>query len=230
MKRILVVEDDLALSTGLCFELDAAGYASLAAYNCAKASYLLEHEVLDLVLLDVNLPDGSGFDLCRKFKEAKPDLPVIFLTANDLENDVLNGFDMGAEDYVTKPFNMQILLRRVEVALRRAGSAPAAPAADKWSDGWLTLDFSALTAVRGTEKLAITPNEYKLLKTLTAHAGQILTRQQLLDRLWDSGGNFIDDHTLTVTMNRLRAKIEDDTHPYIKTVRGMGYIWTGGKA
>lgn len=230
MKRILVIEDDLALSTGLCFELDAAGYASLAAYNCAKASYLLEHEVLDLVLLDVNLPDGNGFDLCRKFKEAKPDLPVIFLTANDLENDVLNGFDMGAEDYVTKPFNMQILLRRVEVALRRAGSTTAAPAADKWSDGWLTLDFSALTAVRGTEKLAITPNEYKLLKTLAAHAGQILTRQQLLDRLWDSGGNFIDDHTLTVTMNRLRAKIEDDTHPYIKTVRGMGYIWTGGKA
>lgn len=230
MKRILVIEDDLALSTGLCFELDAAGYASLAAYNCAKASYLLEHEVLDLVLLDVNLPDGNGFDLCRKFKEAKPDLPVIFLTANDLENDVLNGFDMGAEDYVTKPFNMQILLRRVEVALRRAGSTTVAPAADKWSDGWLTLDFSALTSVRGTEKLAITPNEYKLLKTLTAHAGQILTRQQLLDRLWDSSGNFIDDHTLTVTMNRLRAKIEDDTHPYIKTVRGMGYIWTGGKA
>ena len=131
MKRILVVEDDLALSTGLCFELDAAGYASLAAYNCAKASYLLAHEVLDLVLLDVNLPDGSGFDLCRKFKETKPELPVIFLTANDLENDVLNGFDMGAEDYVTKPFNMQILLCRVEVALRRAGSATAAPAADK---------------------------------------------------------------------------------------------------
>ena len=118
----------------------------------------------------------------------------------------------------------------MEVALRRAGSAPSAPAADKWSDGWLTLDFSALTAVRGTEKLAITPNEYKLLKTLTAHASQILTRQQLLDRLWDSDGNFIDDHTLTVTMNRLRAKIEDDAHTYIKTVRGMGYIWTGGKA
>ena len=125
---------------------------------------------------------------------------------------------------------MQILLRRVEVALRRAGSATAAPAADKWSDGWLTRDFSALTAVRGTEKLAITPKEYKRRKTRTAHAGQILTRQQLLDRLWDSGGNFIDDHTLTVTMNRLRAKIEDDAHTYIKTVRGMGYIWTGGKA
>ncbi len=123
MKRILVVEDDLALSTGLCFELDAAGYASLAAYNCAKACYFLEQEPLDLALLDVNLPDGSGFDLCRKFKEAKPDLPVIFLTANDLETDVLNGFDLRAEDYVTKPFHMQILLRRVEVTLQWTDAA-----------------------------------------------------------------------------------------------------------
>lgn len=229
MERILVLEDDLALSAGLCFELDSAGYATVAAYNCAKARYLLEQETFSLALLDVNLPDGSGFDLCREIKARYPALPVIFLTANDLETDVLNGFDMGAEDYVTKPFNMQILLRRVEVALRRASSTPAAPQADRWSDGWLTLDFSALTALRGEEKLAITPNEYKLLKYLTEHTGQILTRQQLLDRLWDSDGNFIDDHTLTVTMNRLRAKIEDDSHTYIKTVRGMGYIWTGGK-
>lgn len=229
MEKILVLEDDLALSAGLCFELDSAGYLTVAAYNCQKARQLLSGDRFDLALLDVNLPDGNGFDLCRELKARQPELPVIFLTANDLEADVLRGFDMGAEDYVTKPFNMQILLRRVEVALRRVGGASAAPPADRWSDGWLTLDFSALTAVRGTEKLAITPNEYKLLKYLTEHTGQILTRQQLLDRLWDSGGNFIDDHTLTVTMNRLRAKIEDDSHPYIKTVRGMGYIWTGGK-
>jgi len=228
MERILVVEDDLALSTGLCFELDNAGYLTVAAYNCAKARYLLTHERLSLILLDVNLPDGNGFDLCREIKASRLELPVIFLTANDLETDVLNGFDMGAEDYVTKPFNMQILLRRVEVALRRTGGVPSV-SAEKWSDGWLTLNYSGLTALRGTEKLAITPNEYKLLKALTAHAGKILTRQQLLERLWDSSGNFIDDHTLTVTMNRLRAKIEDDSHSYIKTVRGMGYIWTGGK-
>lgn len=119
MERILVVEDDLALSTGLCFELDNAGYLTVAAYNCTKAQYLLEHESFSLALLDVNLPDGNGFDLCREIKAVRPELPVIFLTANDLETDVLNGFDMGAEDYVTKPFNMQILLRRVEVALRR---------------------------------------------------------------------------------------------------------------
>lgn len=227
MERILVVEDDLALSAGLCFELDSAGYASVPAYNCAKTRYLLRSENFSLMLLDVNLPDGNGFDLCREIKNAKPELPVIFLTANDLEADMLSGFDMGAEDYVTKPFNMQILLRRVGVALRQS-SVKNVSAADCWTDGYLILDFASLTAQRGKEKLAITPNEYKLLKALTEHSGSILTRQVLLERLWDSEGNFIDDHTLTVTMNRLRTKIEDDGHTYIKTVRGMGYIWTGG--
>ena len=228
MERILVLEDDLALSAGLCFELDSAGYATVAAYNCAKARYLLEQETFSLALLDVNLPDGSGFDLCREIKARYPALPVIFLTANDLEQDMLAGFDLGAEDYVTKPFRIPILLRRMEVALRRRGAAPA-PAAEVWDDGFLRLDFAALTAARGGETLTITPNEYKLLKALTDNAGNILTRQVLLERLWDSGGNFIDDHTLTVTMNRLRAKIEDDAHTYIRTVRGMGYIWTGGQ-
>ncbi len=225
--RILVVEDDLALSAGLCFELDSSGYLTVAAYNCRKAEQLIRTDPFDLVLLDVNLPDGNGFDLCRTIKQAHPDLPVIFLTANDLESDVLKGFDLGAEDYVTKPFQMQILLRRVAARLRRAGSAAAATPAEQWSDGFLTLDFSALTALRGEEKLPITPNEYKLLRALTEHAGKILTRQILLEKLWDSGGNFIDDHTLTVTMNRLRAKIEDESHVYIQTVRGMGYIWKG---
>lgn len=197
--KILVVEDDLALSAGLCFELDAGGYLTVAAYTVRKAVQLLENEEFALVLLDVNLPDGNGFELCREIKNKKQQLPVIFLTANNLEEDVLNGFDLGAEDYVTKPFNMNILL-----------------------------DFKTLTAVRGKERLPVTPNEYKLLKVLTENAGNILPRKNLLEQLWDAGGNFIDDHTLTVTMNRLRGKIEDEAHTYIKTVRGMGYIWTGG--
>ena len=225
--RILVVEDDLALSAGLCFELDSSGYITVAAYNCRKAEQLIEADHFDLALLDVNLPDGNGFDLCRFIKSSHPELPVIFLTANDLEQHVLEGFDLGAEDYVTKPFHMQILLRRVEVVLRRANKSPAETTAKRWSDGFLLLDFSALTAQRGTEKLAITPNEYKLLRALTENAGKILTRQILLEKLWDSGGNFVDDHTLTVTMNRLRSKIEDESHSYIQTVRGMGYIWKG---
>ena len=197
--KILVVEDDLALSAGLCCELDAGGSLTGAAYTVRKAVQLLENEEFALVLLDVNLPDGNGFELCREIKNKKQQLPVIFLTANNLEEDVLNGFDLGAEDYVTKPFNMNILL-----------------------------DFKTLTAVRGKERLPVTPNEYKFLKVLTENAGNILPRKNLLEQLWDAGGNFIDDHTLTVTMNRLRGKIEDEAHTYIKTVRGMGYIWTGG--
>ncbi len=228
MERILVVEDDLALSTGLCFELDQTGYVTQAAYNCKKARYLTSKEDFELVILDVNLPDGSGFELCREIKNANPEIPVIFLTANDLDEDVLRGFDLGAEDYITKPFHMQILLRRVEVALRR-GSAMHERQEDRelYRDNFLQIDFDALTAVRRGEKLAITPNEYKLLKVLTAGAGRVVTRQILLERLWDADGSFIDDHTLTVTMNRLRAKIEDEEHVYIKTVRGMGYVWQG---
>ncbi len=225
-KKILVVEDDLALSAGLCFELDTSGYLTVAAYGCQKARYFLENEHFDLVILDVNLPDGNGSDLCREIKAARPELPVIFLTANDLEEDILNGFDLGADDYITKPFHTQILKRRAEVALRR-GNSGAKAAMDGYDDGFLRLDFQALTAVRSGEKLSITPNEYKLLRVLTANAGNLVTRQILLEKLWDNGGNFIDDHTLTVTMNRLRAKIEEEGHTYIRTVRGMGYIWTG---
>lgn len=153
----------------------------------------------------MNLPDGNGFSLCREIKLKLPGLPVIFLTANDLEQDELNGFDLGADDHITKPFNIQILKRRVEVALRRGVSASAA-AADSYNDGCLRLDFGGLTAVRNGEKLTITPNEYKLLRLLTANAGNIVTRRTLLERLWDCDGDFIDDHTLTVTMNRLRQK------------------------
>lgn len=224
--RILVVEDDLALSAGLCFELDTSGYLTVAAYNYQKAQQFLKHDHFDLVILDVNLPDGNGFDLCREAKTIMPELPVIFLTANDLEQDVLNGFDLGADDYITKPFNIQILKRRVEVALRR-GAAIAKNADDCYEDGFLHLDFQSLTAIRNGEKLAITPNEYKLLRLLIANAGNIVTRKLLLEKLWDCAGNYIDDHTLTVTINRLRSKIEDAEHSYIKTVRGMGYIWIG---
>lgn len=229
MAGILIIEDDLALSAGLCFELDMSGYLTVAAYNCQKARQLLKSDIFDLMILDVNLPDGNGFDFCREAKEIRPEIPVIFLTANDLEEDELKGFDVGADDYVTKPFQIQILKRRVEVALRRR-SIGAKESEDAYDDGFLRLDFRGLTAVRNGEKLTITPNEYKLLRLLTAHGGNLVTRRLLLEKLWDCDGNFVDDHTLTVTMNRLRAKIEQEGHSYIQTVRGMGYIWIGEKA
>lgn len=194
MAHILVLEDDLALSAGLCFELDACGHLTVAAYHCEKARQLLEKEAFDL-----------------------------------LEEDVLKGFDLGADDYITKPFRLPILKKRVEVALRR-GTPQDKGDWQGYDDGFLRLDFTALTAVRGGEVLSITPNEYKLLRVLTSSPGTVVTRRLLLEKLWDKDGNFIDDHTLTVTVNRLRSKIEDGTHTYIKTVRGMGYIWTGAAA
>ncbi len=224
MAKILVVEDDLALSAGLCFALDEAGHLTAAAYTCQKARQLLKTGQFDLVILDVNLPDGNGFDICRECKSSAPERPVIFLTANDLERDELNGFDLGADDYIAKPFSIQVLKRRVEAVLRR-GTAGS----DCFDDGFLRLDFQALTAARNGERLSITPNEYKLLRLMTANAGAVMTRRLLLEKLWDSGGNYIDDHTLTVTINRLRAKIEDAGHTYIQTVRGMGYVWTGAQ-
>ena len=165
--------------------------------------------------------------MCKKIKADFPEIPVIFLTANDMDKDVINGFDLGADDYITKPFHTQILKRRIEVALRRGCKRRAS--GDYYDDGWLRLDFAALTAIRGNETLSITPNEYKLLCFLIANAGRLVTRRLLMEKLWDSGGNFIDDHSLTVAMNRLRGKIEDDGHSYIQTIRGMGYIWTGEK-
>lgn len=227
MSKILVVEDDLALSAGLCFVLDDSGYLTVPAYTCQTARRLLKSDPFDLVILDVNLPDGSGFDLCREFKASAPELPVIFLTANDLERDELTGFDLGADDYITKPFSVQVLKRRAEAVLRRGTRKTGG---DCFDDGFLRLDFQALTAVRDGRKLAITPNEYKLLRLLTANAGAVVTRRLLLEKLWDNGGNFIDDHTLTVTMNRLRAKIEDAGHSYIRTIRGMGYVWMGAQS
>lgn len=228
MERILVVEDDLALNAGLCFELDAAGYVSVPAYNCKKAAYLLESDSFSLVVLDVNLPDGNGFELCQDIKANRPELPVVFLTANDLEQDILNGLDMGAEDYITKPFSTSVFVKKVGILLRR-GQGSAQRDAAAFDDGNLRIDLEKMLAVKNGEKLAITPNEYKILRILIANAGRIVSRRQILENVYDTDGNFIDDHTLTVNITRLRGKIEDEDHPYIKTVRGMGYAWIGKK-
>ena len=227
MKRIFLVEDDKTIARNLALLLRSEGFKVIHAGSQKEAVSMFDNTSFDLALVDISLPDGNGFAVCTEIRQTQ-DVPVIFLTASADEASVVTGLNMGAEDYITKPFNMQIFLRRVEVAVRRGNKVTAA-SADRWTDGFLLLDFGALTAVRGGEKLSITPNEYKLLKALTENAGNIITRQLLLERLWDCDGNFVDDHTLTVTMNRLRAKIENDDHTYIKTIRGMGYIWTGGK-
>lgn len=219
MFTILIIEDDSALGRGLEFELRAEGYGVVRAENGRAALGLLDDA--DMALMDVNLPDAEGFELCREVKSRK-NIPVIFLTCRDLEADELRGFNSGADDYITKPFSLPVLQKRIAAVLRRGQGLD-----DVYSDGFLTLDFARLTAFAGEKNIALTPTEYKLLKIFVHSRGSVLTRRILLEKLWDDRGNFVDEHTLTVNINRIRGKIEDATHKYIKTVYGIGYVWNG---
>ncbi|MBU5484840.1 response regulator transcription factor [Clostridium sp. MSJ-11] len=225
MKRILIIEDDQMLSSGLRFDLEADGYVVNTAYTIKQALESIEHKEYDLIVIDVNLPDGNGFFLCSKIKERK-DIPIIFLTACDMESDQIKGFDLGADDYITKPFSMPLFRKRVSVVLKRNENANIK---NLYSDGYLIINFDTLEAIKDSETISLTATEYKLLKLFISNAGIVLTRQIFLERLWDNDGNFVDEHTLTVNINRLRSKIESPNHKYIKTIYGMGYQWAGEK-
>ena len=226
-QKVLVVDDEKLIVKGIRFSLEQDGMEVDCAYDGEEALAMIREKEYDIILLDVMLPKLTGFEVCQQVREFSS-VPVVMLTAKGDDMDKILGLDYGADDYITKPFHMQILKRRVEVALRR-GTGHIKASEECYDDGFLRLDFHTLTAVRNGEQQPITPNEYKLLRLLTAHAGNLVTRQLLLEKLWDCDGNYVDDHTLTVTMNRLRSKIEDADHSYIRTVRGMGYIWTGEK-
>ena len=176
-------------------------------------------------VLDINLPDGNGFDFCRDIKERHPDTAVIFLTANDMESDMLKGYELGADDYVTKPFPMSVFQKKVSALLARIRKQSGG---DCYNDGNLFINFSEMSATQGGESISFTPMEYRLLKVLTKNPQIVLTRQVLLEKLWDINGNFVDEHALTSTISRIRTKIEKPDQAYIKTVYGMGYMWIGG--
>lgn len=223
--RILVVEDDRLLNHTLCYNLDTAGYTVDSALTKAAASNFLAKQHYDLIVLDVNLPDGNGFDFCREVKDRRPDTAVIFLTANDMETDMLKGYELGAEDYVTKPFPMSVFQKKLAVVLGRLAKQSGG---DSYEDGALSVNFSEMTASLSGKPLAFTPLEYRLLKILTKNPQIVLTRQVLLEKLWDADGNYVDEHALTAAISRVRNKIETEGRQYIKTVYGMGYMWIGG--
>lgn len=223
--KILVVEDDRLLNTTLCYNLSAAGYVVDTALNRAIASQLCEKQDYDLIVLDVNLPDGNGFDFCREVKERRPDTAVIFLTANDMESDMLRGFELGADDYVTKPFPMNVFQKKVSALLARIRRQSGG---DCYNDDNLFINFSEMTAKLAGETIYFTPMEYRILKIFTKNPQIVLIRQVLLEKLWDIDGNFVDEHALTAAISRIRNKIETGGIAYIKTVYGMGYMWIGG--
>lgn len=224
--KILVVEDDNLLNTTLCYNLINAGYTTISANNAKSAIEKFKSEAFDLIVLDVNLPDGNGFDLCREFKEINKEIAIIFLTANDMESDMIKGFELGADDYVTKPFPINILQRKITALLSRVKKQTASE--NIYDDGSLIISFDEMSSSFEGNAIQFTPLEYRLLKIFTLNPNIVLTRQILLEKLWDIDEKFVDEHALTAAISRVRRKIEIDEYQYIKTVYGMGYMWVGG--
>lgn len=217
--RLLVVEDDVFLRDGLCEMLRREGYAADCAETCREARRLAAEQRYRLIILDIMLPDGSGLDLCRDWRSGGLETPLLFLTAKDEEVQIVRGLDAGGDDYVTKPFRLAELLSRIRALLRRNHS----PLYEKDA---LRLDPQTMSVRLRGEQLYLTPTEFQLLTALMRSAGRVLTRKILLQTIWDDGGLFIDDNTLSVHISRLREKVGAGR---IQTVRGVGYRWVDEK-
>lgn len=221
MERILIAENNPALSARLCYEIDAAGWVPTAVYSHTKAEKLLEAENFSLILTELEA-DGNGLKICRTARNRQPYVPVLLMIENTsqpaAEKALLTALNMGMVDFITKPFSFPVIIQKLKMMLCRQQTK-------EFKDSVLSLDFVTFTASRNGERIALTLNEFRLLRILTENRGRIVTRQMLLEQLWDLEGNFVDDHTLTVTMTRLRGKLEDRGHRYIRTIRGMGYLW-----
>ena len=213
--KLLMVEDSPMIIRGLQYTLEQAGYEVVVCMSKRMADDRLMKMKFDIAILDVNLPDGSGFDLCKQLKE-QTDIPVIFLTARDEESDVVMGLELGADDYILKPFRNRELISRIETVLRRSGKTKKVL---KVGDVEIDVETDQVT-VKG-QPTEFTQLEYKILYMLMQNAGQTLTRDQIMDRIWDIAGNFVEDNTLTVYIKRIRQKLGNSD--IIKTVKGTGY-------
>lgn len=220
--KIFLLEDDASIAMGLEYSLQKEGYETKRCADVQSSLKTVEAEDFDLYLLDLSLPDGSGYDVCRAVKE-KGDFPVIFLTAFDDEVNVVMGFDLGADDYISKPFRINELLARIKSVLRRYHSENHSGIVELHG---LKINTNEAKVYKNGKEIVLTAMEYRLLLILLNNKGQILTRNQLLENIWDIDGIFVNDNTLTVYIKRLRDKIEDnsDEPKIIKTVRKMGYI------
>ncbi len=229
MDRLFLLEDDRSLIDGLRYSLEKNGFRLTVARTVGEAMERLERtEDYDLLLLDVSLPDGTGFDVCRQVRAQDAGIPIIFLTAADEETNVIRGLDGGGDDYITKPFRLGELCSRIRAQLRRSGR-PQERERKELRSGGLFIDLLAGRAYMEEGMLELTAAEYRLLCLLVENEGRVLTRTQILDALWDGNGSFVDDNTLSVYVRRLREKLEEDPSApaHLLTVRGRGYEWKG---
>ena len=219
---IFLLEDDEAIGIGLTYSLENEGYNVTLAKSVKEAKKIIDEKEFSLYILDLTLPDGSGYDVCKRIK-AKGDLPVIFLTAYDDEVNVIMGFELGADDYISKPFRVKELMLRIKSVMRRYSN--------ETSDGIikinnLKINTNEAKVYNNNEEIILTAMEYRLLLILLSNRGKVLSRTALLENIWDVAGDFVEDNTLTVYIKRLRDKIEEDPAKpeFIKTVRGLGYV------
>ena len=224
MKRIFFVEDDLSLINGLSFAIKKQGYEIDVARTSLEAEQLWMNGKYDLVILDVSLPEGSGYDICQKIRKVSK-VPIMFLTAADEETDIIMGLDIGGDDYITKPFKLAVFLSRVNALLRRSENFNQMET--ELSSNGITIQRLKGEVYKNGKQIDLTASEYKLLCLFMENPDMILSPEQILSRLWDCDEKYIDTNTLTVYIRRLRKKIEDDpADPHsIVTVRGMGYKW-----
>ncbi|MCI9299075.1 MAG: response regulator transcription factor [Lachnospiraceae bacterium] len=222
MKEILLVEDDRTLSETLIRHLNQNGYHTTFAYTKEDAVTKIKKMKFDLILLDITLPDGEGFAVCEEIRQISTDTRIIFLTAKDLESDILKGYNMGADDYVTKPFSLPVLLKKIAAVTNRMEKEFYGMI---YSDSYLRIDFAALTAYTADEPIELTPLEFKFLELLVKNSGHIVTREKILDVVWDRRGNYVEESSLNSMVSRIRGKIDSADHRYIKTVYGTGYMW-----
>lgn len=215
--KILLVEDNEAIIMGVEYLLQQEGYQAQTARSMREADKFVREDAPDLILLDIALPDGNGFDFCMEVKR-KWSFPVIFLTAKEEETDVVKGLDLGADDYIIKPFRNRELISRIKSVLRRSGKSSSVL---KCRD--IVLDLESGKASRAGEELSLTRLEYRILSTMLAYPDKLFTREEILADIWDISGNYVNDNTLSVTMKRIREKLGDTDGGIIKTVRGIGY-------
>ncbi len=220
--KILLVEDDKTIATGLEFSLSQEGYSTTVCNDYNSAIKMLYKDNFDLFILDITLPDGNGYDICKKIKEIK-DSPVIFLTACDEEVNVVMGLDLGADDYITKPFRIRELMSRIKSVLRRYNKASTFKNIINIKD--ISINTLEAKVYKKGVEVILTALEYRLFLTFCNNIGQVLSRNQLLESIWDVAGDFVNDNTLTVYIKRLREKLEDNPQKpdIIKTIRGLGY-------
>ncbi len=227
MNKILLLEDDISLVDGLKYSLKKNGFETEIVRTVSEALNSIENiGKYDLLILDVTLPDGTGFDVCEAVRRQDQQVPIIFLTASDEEVNIIRGLDSGGDDYITKPFRLGELCSRIRALLRRAGVSNANNTT-VIECGDITVDLLGSRALLNGKNLELTSAEYRLLCLLVRNVNRIVTREIILSELWDEAGNFVDNNTLSVYVRRLREKVEaDPSHPrHLITVRGFGYQW-----